>query len=130
MKIVSLAIVIIFGGLLLVHYYRQYYNYTSVTTSITWLCEVDELGKCVEEIKLNRCPDYWQLSSADSKKKNSQECNNVYKICPADNPNCRSDKKYNDLPLTDGDSQSPSTKCNWSDRTKFSWDGACTRATP
>ena len=128
MKIVSLAIVIIFGGLLLVHYYRQYYNYTNLTKSTTWPCELDELGNCVKEIKLNKCPDYWQLSKNASE--SAAKCKNIYSICPANKPNCRSDKNYQDKPFTSADTATPQQKCFWSNTTKFSWDGACSRGAP
>lgn len=131
MKIVSLAIVIIFGGLLLVHYYRQYYNYTTHINSTLWPCEIDELGNCVKQIELNKCPDYWQQSL--SKDNNSIKCRNVHKICPTNNPSCRNKKQFSD-PADDGSSTvilspslSLSDKCYWSRDTNYSWDGACER---
>lgn len=127
MKIVSLAIVIIFGGLLIVHYYRQYYNYMNLTKSTKWPCEIDELGKCVKEIELNKCPDYWQFSQEQGK---SGKCSNVHKVCPANKPTCRSQKNFQDYELTDGDNVSPETKCTWSTNTGYSWDGVCARAQP
>lgn len=127
MKIVSLAIVIIFGGLLLVHYYRQYYNYTNHIKSTSWPCETDELGNCVKEIELNKCPDYWQQSTDGN---SAVTCSNVHKICPANNPNCRNKK----TPFVDQDTSvtlpqiDSLQQCQYSHDTKYSWDGACARA--
>ena len=128
MKIVSLSIVIIFGGLLLVHYYRQYYNYTTHIKSTFWPCEIDELGNCVKQIKLNKCPDYWQQSL--SKDENNIECRNIHTICPANSPNCKNKKGGFPEP-TSSVNLSPSltlaNQCQWSSDTKYSWDGACER---
>ena len=128
MKIVSLAIVIIFGGLLLVHYYRQYYNYTNLTKSTSWPCEIDELGNCVKEIELNKCPDYWQQSTDGT---SAVQCSNVHSICPATKPNCRSQKTTFEEPtssVTLSTSLDASNQCQWSKDTHYSWDGACARA--
>ena len=128
MKIVSIAIVVILGGLLIVHYYRQYYNYTNHINSTTWPCEIDELGNCVKEIKTNKCPDYWQHSS-DPASVNSAQCKNVHNICPATNLNCKNSTsdQSEENPFTTSDSVSLETKCNWSRSSGYSWDGVCGR---
>lgn len=118
MKLVSIIIVVVFGTILLIHYYRRYYNYTQLTQNIKWPCEVDELGKCVEKIPLNQCPDFWQLS-VDG---NTKECKNIHKICPSNNLNCNISTD-NDSQTSVGFDMSDKKKCEWVQTNHYTWDG-------